>query len=483
VDDENVFDITKGVAIGLFVKTLEPSDEPQIHYRELWGGRDAKYEFLGDHDVEDTEWETLESEAPYYLFIPQEGSIAGEYNGGPQIQTLFENYTTGVQTNRDSLTTDFSRDPLLERVSQFAESRQSTSAIERQFDVQEARYWNIQAAQETLREEGVDASRIEPYYYRPFDRRHIYYSPAIVHRIRSALVQHVAGQRNISLLVTRGCDNPGHGFCLVTKDLADKRALASPRGEAKQLFLYHYPSDEYRAENGEDMFNDAPDGRRPNLASDFVEACKERWGLDFVTDGTGDLETTFGPEDVLHYAYAVFHSPTYRRRYEELLRIDFPRLPLTSNLDLLRVLCEQGVALVDLHLMDDVSFDADERPNFPVSGSNEIVSRHPRYAPPNDAENGTGRVYLNEEQYFEGVEPDVWRFHVGGYQVCEKWLKDRKGRALADFGALRHYQNIVATVRRTVDHMDTIDTLIDEHGGWPLPGSTTDPSPNLPPAQ
>ena len=472
VDDENVFDITKGVAIGLFVKTPEPADDPQVHYRELWGGRDEKYEFLDAHDVENTKWETLSPEPPYHLFIPQEGSIAGEYNGGPQIQELFQDYTTGVQTNRDALATDFSRDTLLERVSEFAESRRSASEIERQFDVQEARYWSIEAAQKELKEEGVDKSQIKSYYYRPFDRRHIYYSPAIVHRTRTALAQHVARHENISLLVTRGCDNPDHGFCLVTEDLADKRALASPRGEAKQLFLYHYPSDEHRATNGEDMFNDAPDGRRPNLAPDFVEACKERWDLDFVTDGTGDLETTFGPEDVLHYAYAVFHSPTYRRRYEELLRIDFPRLPLTSDLALFRALCEQGGALVDLHLMN-AALDATERPRFPVSGSNEIISRHPRYAPPDDSKNGEGRVYINDEQYFEGVEPAVWRFHVGGYQVCEKWLKDRKGRALDRFDALRHYQTIVATLRRTTERMTTVDTLIDEHGGWPLPGSTT----------
>jgi hypothetical protein len=472
IDDENVFDITKGVAIGLFVKTPEPADEPQIHYHELWGGRDEKYAFLDAHDVGDTEWETLSLESPYHLFIPQEASIAGEYNGGPQIQNLFQNYTTGVQTNRDALATDFSVDTLLERISEFAESSRPISEIERQFDVQEARYWSIEAAQEALKEKGADKSQIEPYYYRPFDRRHIYYSPAIVHRTRGALAQHVTRHRNISMLVTRGCDNPAHGFCLVTADLADKRALASPRGEAKQLFLYCYPSDEHRATNGEDMFNDAPDGRRPNLTPDFVETCTSRWGLDFVTDGTGDLETTFGPEDVLHYAYALFHSPTYRRRYEELLRIDFPRLPLTSDLTLLRALCEQGRALVNLHLMN-VPLDATERPSFPVGGSNEIISRHPRYAPPDDSESEEGRVYINEEQYFEGVEPAVWRFHVGGYQVCQKWLKDRKGRALDRFDDLRHYQNVVATLRRTMERMDTIDTLIDEHGGWPLPGSTT----------
>jgi hypothetical protein len=129
----------------------------------------------------------------------------------------------------------------------------------------------------------------------------------------------------------------------------------------------------------------------------------------------------------------------------------------------------------------NAALDATERPRFPVSGSNEIISRHPRYAPPDDAESGTGRVYINEEQYFGGVEPDVWHFHVGGYQVCEKWLKDRKGRPLTDFDALRHYQNVVAAVRRTMERMDTIDTRIDEHGGWPLPGSTTTPSSSPPP--
>ena len=122
-------------------------------------------------------------------------------------------------------------------------------------------------------------------------------------------------------------------------------------------------------------------------------------------------------------------------------------------------------------------------PNSPFISASGVVTlccrarplarRHPRYAPPDDSESEEGRVYINEEQYFEGVEPAVWRFHVGGYQVCQKWLKDRKGHALDRFDDLRHYQNVVATLRRTMERMDTIDTLINEHGGWPLPGSTT----------
>jgi len=470
VTDENVFDITQGVAIGLFVKNPEPTDDCTVRYHALWGEREDKYAFLDAHDVSDTDWTTLNPQPPYHLFVEQDAAIAGEYQSFFDVRDVFAEHITAVQTARDRFVTDFDEDTLRQRIETFADPGLSDRDVAREFDLNDTRDWSLTEAREELREEGIDDSLFLDYLYRPFDRRTIYYSPILIDWPRNQIAAHVAGQKNRGLLLTRGVDDATDGLSLITDCVADKRALAAARGEAKYFYLYRHPTDEERATNGENMFNDAPNGRQPNLDPDFVDACKRRWDLDFVRDGTGDLETTFGPEDVLHYAYAVFHSPSYRRRYDELLRIDFPRLPLTTDRDLLRALCAEGAALVDLHLMN-ASIEAAERPSFPVSGSNEIVSRHPRYVPPGE-EGDEGRVYINEEQYFEGVEPAVWTFHLGGYQVCEKWLKDRKGHALDSFDALQHYREIVATLRRTQERMDTLDAIIDDNGGWPLPGAS-----------
>jgi predicted helicase len=161
------------------------------------------------------------------------------------------------------------------------------------------------------------------------------------------------------------------------------------------------------------------------------------------------------PEDIFNYAYAVFHSPTYRTRYAEFLKIDFPRLPLTSDRELFQALAEKGAELVALHLMESPALNS-LITKYPVSGSN-IVEK----VTYNESER---RVYINKTQYFEGVDPEVWSFHIGGYQVCQKWLKDRKGRTLT-YDDLTHYQRVALALRETIRLMEEIDALIP---AWPL---------------
>jgi predicted helicase len=157
--------------------------------------------------------------------------------------------------------------------------------------------------------------------------------------------------------------------------------------------------------------------------------------------------------------YAVFHSPTYRERYAEFLKIDFPRLPLTSDLGLFRALAEKGEELVALHLMESPELDHGT-PRFHGIGSSEVEKV--RYAEP--AEGRPGLVYINKTQYFQGVEPEVWEFHIGGYQVLEKWLKDRKGRSLS-YDDVSHYGKIVVALKETIRLMGEIDAIIPS---WPM---------------
>jgi predicted helicase len=164
----------------------------------------------------------------------------------------------------------------------------------------------------------------------------------------------------------------------------------------------------------------------------------------------------FGPEDVLHYIYAVFHSPSYRERYGEFLKMDFPRVPLTSDAELFWELCGMGSRLVGLHLLEN---SPPLITSYPVSGSDEVD--RVRYV---DVEE---RVYINAEQYFGGVPKAVWDFHVGGYRVCEKWLKDRKGRKLS-LDDINHYQKVVAALSETMKIMAEIDAAIASRGGFPL---------------
>jgi hypothetical protein len=148
--------------------------------------------------------------------------------------------------------------------------------------------------------------------------------------------------------------------------------------------------------------------------------------------------------------------------YSEFLKIDFPRLPLTSNAELFRALCQCGTELVGLHLMEK---RAPLITSYPIEGEHTI--EFVRYTAPGEGGSDKGRVWINRKQYFEGIPPEVWNFHVGGYQVCEKWLKDRKGRQLS-YDDLTHYQYIVAALSETMGLMLKIDTAIEKHGGFPL---------------
>jgi predicted helicase len=189
--------------------------------------------------------------------------------------------------------------------------------------------------------------------------------------------------------------------------------------------------------------------RRPNLNPEFIKDFSDKLGLKFVEDGRGDLEQTFGPEDIFNYAYAMFHSPTYRTRYAGFLKIDFPRLPLTSDKELFKAMAGKGAELVSLHLMESPLLN-NLITGYPVAGPNTVEKV--------SYEENSYQVYINKTQYFEGVPPEIWNFHIGGYQVCQKWLKDRKGRKLT-IDEAQHYQRIVVALEETIRLMAEIEAI------------------------
>ena len=196
------------------------------------------------------------------------------------------------------------------------------------------------------------------------------------------------------------------------------------------------------------------DTRRVNLSPNHLKQIAERLNLEIGKDG---LPTKLTPEDIFHYAYAVFHSPSYRSRYAEFLKNEFPRLLLTSSLELFQSLAKLGGELVVLHLLESPNVN-DFTTIFTGKGDNTI-SKKPTWK--------DNAVWINPAQRFEGVPENVWNFHIGGYQVCEKWLKDRKGRTLSA-DDITHYQRIVVALSETIRIMAEIDQMIDENGGWPI---------------
>ena len=296
-------------------------------------------------------------------------------------------------------------------------------------------------------------------------------------------MRHMLAGENVALATTRAVEIGGgfrHVFCSNTP--IQHHAVSTK--EVNFLFpLYLYPQEGLATAKGgqynliADEGGSGPGGRRPNLNPRLIADVEKRLGLSFTPDGRGELEVTFGPQDIFDYVYAILHSPTYRSRYVDFFRLGFPRIPLTSDIALFRTLVDKGGQLAGLHLMVAPALHG-PIVRYPVTGANIVEARYPRYVAPAglDTHDGgasvLGRVYISSDdartgargQYFEGISPDVWEFEIGGTQVCRKWLEDRRGLTLS-LTDLVHYQGMVTAVAETIRLMNEIDNAIPS---WPI---------------
>lgn len=460
--DKNVFDIQQGVAIGIFVRRPDRSGPARVFHADLYGSRERKYSVLGEEQVSTTGWTELTPTAPHYTFRPGDGALRAEYETGWKLTDAIPVNSAGIVTARDRLTMQWTRDAVLPVVSRFASLTVDDARATYRLGP-DVRDWRISFAQADIAEHGVDAAFVRPVLYRPFDTRWTYYTGrtrGFICMPRPEVMAHMNVGPNVALVTTRQTREPWDALC--TRSMAGHKSCAAY--DINSLFpLYLYP-------RASDSSNGSLHSERSaNLAPAFIDDISRRIGLTYVPDGTGDLQTTFGPEDVFHYIYAVLHSPAYRSRYAELLKGDFPRVQLTGELGLFRTMCSLGAELAALHLLES-PLVSDHVIAYPLPGDDTVASGFPRYRPPGEPEPGTGvslgegRVYINPRQYFTPVGVDIWRFRIGGYQVCEKWLKDRRGRELAYEDQL-HYKKVLVAIRETIRLMHEIDRAIPE---WPI---------------
>lgn len=496
--DENVFDITVGVAIALFVKlpaggrkreqvdkkARKTKPHATVHHADLWGLRKHKYDWLGGHNAATTEWTTFEADPPDFRFVPRNAKYEREWNRGWSVRDIFPVSNNGLKTDRDELFFDFDRKELEKRMTTFFATEPPPAFLQK-YRVQDSSSYDIGTRR---RERKFCPTAIQRSLYRPFDFRWLYYDVGLTSRPAEKVMRHLLAGENVALCALRQSRRGEEGAFLVADVLVNKDIVSLfDIGTVFPLYLYPNGPGETQGE-----LVPHENGRRPNLAAEFVQEFQEKLRLKFVSDGRGNLKKTFGPEDIFHYAYAIFHAPSYRERYAEFLKLDFPRLALTGDLALFRRLCGCGAKLVGLHTMREL---APDYVSFDVPGGN--VVEQVIYVPPESAiiekaktravrqielsgepeeeaaerpllpAGRAGRVYINAKQYFNGVLPVVWEFRIGGYQVCEKWLKDRKGRALGH-DEIEHYQRTVSALAETRTIMAQIDSLMVDHGNWPL---------------
>ncbi|MEQ8790110.1 MAG: type ISP restriction/modification enzyme [Pirellulaceae bacterium] len=381
-DDENVFGIRRGVAIGVFVKTGSSCEAAHVRYHALRGSREEKFAALDNGDLETTPWRTLAASAPHHDFVPRRPP-SDEYHNWPRLDEIFPEYISGVQTKNDAILTDLRRETLAVRMTALLDGRPLDSIA----DEHERMLLDRARAKfaDRLSTLSFDEGRLREYLVAPFDRRWIYYEPRLVGRARLATMRHLL-RPNLALVFMRQstCDGPYDHF-LATDMLASDRVFYSTHGApfVAPLWLYGQPNE------GD------PCARRPNLSQDFAEQFARRLKLNYrptATVAKDEPRDAIGPEDIFHYLYATFFRGEFRHRYEDQLRVDFPRIPPIDDPKRFHRLRTLGCRLIAVHLARSTDVQFAE------------ISKSPAEETP--------------------LEVRQWR--VGGYAVLPRWLRKRR---------------------------------------------------------
>ncbi|MBD3630498.1 type ISP restriction/modification enzyme [Cyclobacterium sp.] len=446
--DENVFDIQQGVSINIFVKTGKKKtlELGEIFHSELYGRRNLKYEKLNGSTFSSIKWNKLENIEPYLFYVPKDFKSGSEYKSGFKVDSLMKNYVSGFQTKRDKITINIKSNELQKVKSVFKENEidEIRSHLKLPSD---GRDWKIEWAKVDLLQNKPTQVKV---MYRPFDDRFTFFtgkSKGFVAYPRAEMFGHLNNSENVSLITCRQQSTFDFQHVFTSRLVSDMCNISSQTKETGYIFpLYLY------TENKVQQTIEQTTERQPNLNLEIVKQIAEGLGLRFTNEKEA-AENTFAPIDILDYIYAVLHSPSYRERYKEFLKIDFPRVPYPKDPKTFWKLVELGRQLRQIHLLESPTVEQ-YITRYPVHGSNEVVK--PRYVP--DTDGSAGKVYINEEQYFDGVPKVAWEFYIGGYQPAQKWLKDRKGRNL-EYDDILHYQKIIVALSETDQLMKEVDKV------------------------
>jgi predicted helicase len=478
--DQNVFDIKQGVAINTFLRRGD--NDRSIAFADLVGPRegefDAKYETLMRAQHSNIGYIEL-SAGSFDKGTAKILDHLGEYEFYTPITSVFISNDNGFKSHRDQFAVALTEAEINSRLADFLNPSTKDEELKEKYLLEDNRDWSVSTARSraAVRAKKGSIDRVSMF---PFDLRFSLLDTCFMDFPRGEVLR--SAYLGPSLVTSRQ-----------TKDMWDAKAFKEPINHkvlAKYDTNYLFPlwlnpafGERQRRPNIErawalalgraislNYLEDISLDINPNTSSKYVDENKTIIGeVISGSNGRGDLIRTFGPRDIFDYVYAVLHSPNYRSRYIDLLKSDFPRVPAPGTRAAFAALVNYGRQLVGLHLLetDEVPILNLPEIRFAGTGENRIEKGYPRY--------DNGKVIINATRWFEDVPKATWEFHVGGYQVCEKWLKDRAGkggknpstgRVLTDEDIL-HYRRIVVALTETRRLMAEIDVEIDKHGGWP----------------
>ncbi len=444
-DDQNVFDILQGVCVVVLSRPIRQKGPVTVARGDLWGRRDKKYAFLSSGTLASLVRDDIYPAPDQWYFISRDLTHEADWLSGVSLLDAMPVNGNGLISAKDHFAYSISPEEFQQDLEVFLNPKLTDEYVAQHLQINDNSMWSLHDGRIRLRRELGNAQLCQV-AYRPFDTRHSLFHRDVIFNLRLPVTQHIIEGKNLVLLVTRMTKGDEWRHCFVTRYVSDCAFLSNKTSTNAFAFPLKCKA------NADGLFA-SKIGYEANLAPQFVARMGKALG---ISASSKSKEQILTPEHILYYAYAVFHSFGYRNRYAEFLKTDFPRLPLTSSLELFRELARLGGELVALHLLESPKLN-DFLTSFSGEGDNSIPKK-PTWK--------DGAVWINASQRFEGVPEAVWNFHIGGYQVCEKWLKDRKGRTLSTED-IAHYQRIVVALNETIRLMAEIDRIIETHSGWP----------------
>jgi predicted helicase len=393
---------------------------------------------LRRHHVRYTNWKKLTPKSEFYFLIPRDEKSLAVYQKYTKITDIFPVNSVGVVTSRDKFAISADKEELKRRIRMFQDEGISDSMIKQTFDLKDKKVWTVKNARTKIKAEESWEKQIIPILYRPFDQQWIFYNDAVIERTRKE-VMHNMMHENLALVGMRqyAYDVPLYNYAFVTDQVTESRIFISNKGIANIFPLYLYPD--------EDLYNNSGKYQHEvNINPQILETLKKAYRK----------EPT--PEAVLYYIYAVLYSNTYRKKYAEFLKSDFPRIPLCRDYKLFQKMVKLGGKLVELHLTKSSILN---RPTAKFEGKGDNLVQDVKY------DEKKKLVWINAGRHFGPISKDVWDYQIGGYQVMAKWLKDRKGRRLP-LEDIKHYCKIATAIRETISvqkNVDKIYTDVEKH--------------------
>jgi predicted helicase len=454
--DQNVFDIMQGVSINIFIKKSKSKSKSKklgqvLHYG-IYGQREDKYRFLNQNSLISIQWNTIKNRAPNYFFIKKDFKVYTQYKKGFDINSLFILSSSGIQSEFDIMAYSNSRCDAENKVHDLR--TMPTNKIILKYGLKTTQRKKIDKAKDDLLK---NTYKIYSIQYKAFSYLSMIYTGqtnGLMGRPRTNSVKHTL-KDNISLVLMRSLINsPEYNSIFISNISIDKNFYG--------FQTYFFPLYLYPETKTNDIYAHkrvGQEGKKLNLNMEIVDKISKNLDLKFeFNEGEGEGEDKLTPINILDYIYAVLHSPTYRQKYKEFLKVDFPKVPYPKTRGSFWELVYLGSKVRKIHLLDNLKVE-EYNIDFPIVGNNIIRTQITQKSwEITDLQMQLGRVWINAKQYFENIPLMAWEFYIGGDQPAQKWLKNKKRKPLSTEEIL-HYQKIIIALLETAKLMKEIDKI------------------------